>query len=165
MEISTSLRKATKKELNKFIDNKKMSKIIEKSLYNFSLEYVKKNNIDQSLIESVYVDKKDDMLKNMDSESELGNKSFLTRILEGQISPDCVAYLEPSEVDLEYWGPIVEKLKLRDDKSKNIATTDMFTCGKCKEKRCTVAQMQTRSADEPMTVFVTCMECGHTFKF
>lgn len=165
MEISTSLRKATKKELGKFITNKKNAKTIENSVYNFAQEYTNKNNIDESLVESIYMDKKDDIIKNLNSESGLNNLDFLKRIMGGDIDLNKVAYLEPQEIDPNYWEPIIEKLKLREDKSKNIATTDMFTCGKCKEKRCTVAQMQTRSADEPMTVFVTCMECGHTFKF
>ena len=39
--------------------------------------------------------------------------------------------------------------------------TDMFSCGKCKSKECTYTQLQTRSADEPMTTFVYCMACGN----
>ncbi|CDH51613.1 transcription elongation factor [Lichtheimia corymbifera JMRC:FSU:9682] len=45
------------------------------------------------------------------------------------------------------------------------AETDMFMCGKCKGRRCTYFQMQTRSADEPMTTFVTCVSCGNHWKF
>ncbi|KAK4515061.1 uncharacterized protein ATC70_002671 [Mucor velutinosus] len=39
------------------------------------------------------------------------------------------------------------------------AETDMFRCGKCRGRKCTYFQMQTRSADEPMTTFVTCVNC------
>lgn len=45
------------------------------------------------------------------------------------------------------------------------AMTDQFTCGKCKQNRTTYYQQQTRSADEPMTTFVMCVECGHRWKF
>ncbi|KAI8874727.1 transcription elongation factor S-II [Backusella circina FSU 941] len=45
------------------------------------------------------------------------------------------------------------------------AETDMFMCGKCKHRKCTYFQMQTRSADEPMTTFVTCITCGNHWKF
>lgn len=41
----------------------------------------------------------------------------------------------------------------------------LFKCGKCKSKKTTYYQMQTRSADEPMTTYVTCIECGHRWKF
>ncbi|VDP28104.1 unnamed protein product [Soboliphyme baturini] len=42
--------------------------------------------------------------------------------------------------------------------------TDMFKCGKCHKKNCTYTQVQTRSADEPMTTFVFCRECGNRWK-
>jgi transcription elongation factor S-II len=45
------------------------------------------------------------------------------------------------------------------------AETDMFMCGKCKGRKCTYFQMQTRSADEPMTTFVTCTICSNRWKF
>ncbi|XP_052865538.1 transcription elongation factor S-II isoform X3 [Anopheles cruzii] len=43
--------------------------------------------------------------------------------------------------------------------------TDLLKCGKCKKRNCTYNQLQTRSADEPMTTFVMCNECGHRWKF
>ncbi|KAF9563525.1 RNA polymerase II elongation factor [Mortierella alpina] len=45
------------------------------------------------------------------------------------------------------------------------AETDMFRCGKCKGRKTRYYQMQTRSADEPMTTFVTCINCGNRWKF
>lgn len=39
------------------------------------------------------------------------------------------------------------------------AETDAFKCSRCQQRKCTYYQMQTRSADEPMTVsafFVWC---------
>lgn len=45
------------------------------------------------------------------------------------------------------------------------AETDMFKCGKCGKRKCKYFQMQTRSADEPMTTFVTCVHCGNKWKF
>lgn len=41
----------------------------------------------------------------------------------------------------------------------------MFKCGKCKSMKTTYYQMQTRSADEPMTTFVTCTNCSNRWKF
>jgi len=43
--------------------------------------------------------------------------------------------------------------------------TEMLKCGKCKKKDCTYNQLQTRSADEPMTTFVLCNACGNRWKF
>jgi transcription elongation factor S-II len=39
-----------------------------------------------------------------------------------------------------------------------------FTCGRCKSKKTTYYQLQTRSADEPMTTFVSCLNCDRNWK-
>lgn len=45
------------------------------------------------------------------------------------------------------------------------ATTDQFKCGRCGKRKTTYYQMQTRSADEPMTTYVTCVNCNNRWKF
>jgi len=45
-----------------------------------------------------------------------------------------------------------------------VGSSDQFQCGRCKERKCTYYQKQTRSADEPMTTFVTCTVCGNRWK-
>jgi len=42
--------------------------------------------------------------------------------------------------------------------------TDMFQCPKCKERKTSYTQRQTRSADEPMTIFLTCLCCRHRWR-
>ncbi len=39
-----------------------------------------------------------------------------------------------------------------------------FKCRKCKGTKTTHYSMQTRSSDEPMTVFVCCLNCGQRWK-
>ena len=41
----------------------------------------------------------------------------------------------------------------------------IFKCMKCGSKKTTYYQLQTRSADEPMTTFVTCTNCENHWKF
>ncbi len=40
----------------------------------------------------------------------------------------------------------------------------LFKCGKCGSQNTTYYQMQTRSADEPMTNFVTCLDCNKKWR-
>ena len=42
--------------------------------------------------------------------------------------------------------------------------TGLFKCGRCKSTKTSNTQKQTRSADEPMTVFVLCHNCGNRWK-
>ncbi|KAL2022749.1 hypothetical protein VTK56DRAFT_4565 [Thermocarpiscus australiensis] len=46
---------------------------------------------------------------------------------------------------------------------KSISET--LQCSKCKQKKVSYSQAQTRSADEPMTTFCECTVCGHRWKF
>lgn len=49
---------------------------------------------------------------------------------------------------------------------KNIETVPegSYTCRRCRSKRIVTIQKQTRSADEPMTCFHTCVECDNRWK-
>jgi len=40
----------------------------------------------------------------------------------------------------------------------------LYECPKCHKKKVDVRYLQTRSADEPMTKFCTCLNCRHQFK-
>ena len=39
-----------------------------------------------------------------------------------------------------------------------------FTCSKCKSNKTSHYEKQTRSSDEPMTVFVQCLNCGKRWR-
>ncbi|KLO08154.1 transcription elongation factor [Schizopora paradoxa] len=45
------------------------------------------------------------------------------------------------------------------------AETEAFQCSRCKNWKTRYYQAQTRSADEPMTTFVTCTVCNNRWKF
>ena len=42
--------------------------------------------------------------------------------------------------------------------------TDAFKCKRCGSRSCSYYEVQTRSADEPMTQFVNCLECNNRWK-
>ena len=46
----------------------------------------------------------------------------------------------------------------------DLLKASLFTCGRCKSIKTTSTQKQTRSADEPMTVFVLCLNCNNRWK-
>jgi transcription elongation factor S-II len=71
------------------------------------------------------------------------------------------------EMQPEKWEEKIQ-IKIKRDKNKfdiqPEAMTDLFTCRKCKSQKCSYYSLQTRSADEPMTTFVTCINCGNRWK-
>ena len=46
----------------------------------------------------------------------------------------------------------------------NTVYSDIYQCVKCKKKKTSFIQVQTRSADEGMTVFVKCQHCGFKWR-
>ena len=62
------------------------------------------------------------------------------------------------------WKEMIEKKIKRDTHEAVSMATDEFKCFKCMKRKCTYYQLQTRSADEPMTTFVSCLNCGNNWK-
>lgn len=98
------------------------------------------------------------------------NPDLRRKVLTGRIAPDLLVTLAPealaSDAQREENARIREK-KLFDSapSAAKQPTTDQFQCGKCRQRKTTYYQMQTRSADEPMTTFVTCLNCNNRWKF
>ncbi|GMH65098.1 hypothetical protein TrST_g3431 [Triparma strigata] len=57
-----------------------------------------------------------------------------------------------------------EKIQEQCGITGDLLQASLFTCGKCKSIKTESTQKQTRSADEPMTVFVHCKNCGNRWK-
>ena len=67
----------------------------------------------------------------------------------------------------ERWEVLIQAKKKREEnlcKMDMDAATDEFKCYKCKNRKCTYYQLQTRSGDEPMTTFIMCLVCGSSWK-
>ena len=67
------------------------------------------------------------------------------------------------ELNPERWA---EHKRLEEHESMPVmpATTDLFTCPRCREKKCVYEMVQTRSGDEGMTASVECIPCGFKFR-
>ncbi|XP_030069347.1 transcription elongation factor A protein 2 isoform X1 [Microcaecilia unicolor] len=98
------------------------------------------------------------------------NPELRKKVLCGMISPESIAGMSSEEMasnELKEMRKAMTKEAIREHQMGRTGgtQTDLFTCGKCKKKNCTYTQVQTRSADEPMTTFVVCNECGNRWKF
>lgn len=98
------------------------------------------------------------------------NPELRNSLISLELSPRKFAKLTTQQMASTERKMSVEKAKL-DAMNESVAAaspqaeTDMFQCGNCKQRRCKYSQMQTRSSDEPMTTFVTCLNCGKRWKF
>jgi DNA-directed RNA polymerase subunit M/transcription elongation factor TFIIS len=79
-------------------------------------------------------------------------------------------YAMMTEVDLNpgQWQEALEKAFAREMNTMATQKSASITlyCQRCRRQTsCDYYQLQTRSADEPMTTFVTCLECDKRWKF
>jgi len=83
---------------------------------------------------------------------------FLDRIKSGELKTNT---FDTKEIwDLWYHEPKKEVVEKKPEEYED----GMFKCGKCKSMKTTYVEKQTRSADEPMTIFITCRMCGTVMK-
>ncbi|XP_053091851.1 transcription elongation factor A protein 3 isoform X10 [Pangasianodon hypophthalmus] len=98
------------------------------------------------------------------------NPNLRKNVLGGAIELSRIATMTAEEMasdELKQLRNILTQEAIREHQMAKTGgtVTDLLQCGKCKKKNCTYNQVQTRSADEPMTTFVLCNECGNRWKF
>uniref|UniRef100_A0A8C1UGN4 Transcription elongation factor n=1 Tax=Cyprinus carpio TaxID=7962 RepID=A0A8C1UGN4_CYPCA len=98
------------------------------------------------------------------------NPNLRKNVLAGAIELSRIAIMTAEEMasdELKQLRNVLTQEAIREHQMAKTGgtTTDLLQCGKCKKKNCTYNQVQTRSADEPMTTFVLCNECGNRWKF
>ena len=142
---------------------------MEKSIYNTTIKEARIKQIDRSwdcnnfrwLYKKNYMKVYSNIHLNKNADFVLG------KIKYGLWEPEKIISMTPQELYPDIWEELILKnIKKMEQLSKqnNVQGTDMFRCGKCKKNNCTYYQMQTRSADEPMTTFVSCLDCGCRWK-
>ena len=143
------------------IDDETFAINLEKGIFNYAIKEATQRKIVKKWENPHFVQLYSDRLRSV--YINLKNPDLLEQIRNKDIAPQLVAFMTHHEFKPEHWKVLIDR-KIKRDASKYVdntqASTDMFTCKKCRSKRCTYYEMQTRSADEPSTLFVTCLDCG-----
>lgn len=87
-------------------------------------------------------------------------------LCSGEITPIMLETMSHVELNMDKWKSEIQAKTLRDQSrytNNQMACTEAYTCSRCHSKKCTFYAVQIRSSDEPMTVFVSCIDCGKNF--
>ena len=144
---------------------------VEMSIYNYAIKNATSNyifsNWDNQDFITIYVNKSKSLISNLCKEYGVDNNQITTILKKKKTKLEKIAELSYYELFPKNWQSILdEKIKIEQMKKEAIqaSATDMFKCFKCYKRKCTYFELQTRSADEPMTIFITCLECGNKWK-
>ena len=126
---------------------RKKSENVEKSIYNYTIRYATSHDIEKSwnnvYFNHIYKLKACEILDNL-------NTQLVKEIESKAISSSSIAFMTFDEEN--------------ENIPENIVEDGIFQCRKCGSKKTTYYSLQTRSADEPMTNFITCIQCKNRWK-
>jgi DNA-directed RNA polymerase subunit M/transcription elongation factor TFIIS len=144
---------------------------IESSILKYVIELATNRKIikkwDNINFNKIYLNKCRSIYSNVNTESYIKNVNLLEKIKENTIDTENLAYMSFQELYPEHWKKMLDDKYKKEQmlyENKLEAMTDQFKCGRCKSRKCTYYELQTRSADEAMTIFITCLNCGNRWK-
>ena len=147
------------------------AKDLEIGIFNASIDYANSLKIPTSwscdLFAETYLNIAMSNYANLDKDSYIKNKRLLDRLKSREFLPHKLPYMNATEVFPEVWKDLMEKHQRKIKGAyeiKQTAMTDAIRCGKCKQNKITYYELQTRSGDEAMTQYYTCICCGHKWK-
>jgi len=161
-------RQNVSKCLEKVFDNSITRINIEKGIFNLTIKTCKDQEEALSWRNSFFVKEYSTTARKV-----IANLTYtpnapqvIQRVNDGMIKPEELASYTHAELNPDFWAEQKLKTMSRHINTKPEQEHDgFFKCGKCKTYKTTYTQAQTRSADEPMTTFVTCLNCNNVWKF
>jgi len=152
-----------------FSDHVELSKVIEQGIFDSFQEQIEKNTetgkVSPRTSRLLYYSRARQIYNLLNKKSYV-YKDDCKQFTNEELNNIC--YLHFMSFRPNKWKEFerdIEILNERfDSQNKNVQTTDQFECPSCHKRECTYTEAQTRSADEPMTIFVQCQNCGKEFR-
>lgn len=155
---------ARTKSVEKFLKyfTKSQAKRVETGCFNFTQHQCENYQTQTELALSIY----NDIVKNLLFNLKLSNNTIqklLIDINNNKFDPQDLAFLKPCDLDYDKWEKIIRRKTTTEEKLNNRPSIEWNTCVGCKSTDYYYYQLQTRSADEPITTFYICKTCGKTY--
>ena len=157
--------------LTKALQREVIARNIEKGVFNHVIAVCSERQVakrwENPVFKEMYLGKIRSLYTNLKTDSYVGNKDFKTKVLAKEFDWETLVNLQAHEVFPGNWKEIFDKRAKRDKlkyELKPEAMTDAFKCHRCGSRSCSYYEVQTRSADEPMTQFINCLDCGNRWK-
>lgn len=137
-------------------DPSKLKKMVDE----YASEYVEHNGLPPTLLKSIA-----HCIHQEITDGLANNEGLRASLKNGDTAMKDLLKMTPQQLRPDAWHVLLTKQKAAQDVAQNKSTTSDYECPKCQKRKATITYVQTRSADEPMTMFVHCVECGHAQSF
>lgn len=141
--------------------------LLERAVFNNCLQESAKRHIIRDwsfpLFDKLYTRRMRHICGNLHPDCYIENKKLLDRYKANEFRFEDLMTWTETEVFPERNKELAEKQFQREQRlleGNKANATDQFFCGRCHKRQCTYYELQTRSADEPMTIFIQCVNCG-----
>uniref|UniRef100_A0A6C0E7N8 TFIIS-type domain-containing protein n=1 Tax=viral metagenome TaxID=1070528 RepID=A0A6C0E7N8_9ZZZZ len=150
-------------------NNIKLLLDLERGIYNWTIKNGQNTGFlclwDDRLFSGLYERKAISIYQNFSP--KFNNQALQRDLLNGKIDPYQVSFMSSDDLHPEHHLELREQLKKKEkvqfEKRKTIGSTQ-YKCGKCGQRDVSIATAQTRSADEGITLFVSCNNCPNEWK-
>lgn len=144
---------------------------LERAIYNHVISTSRQDKTPQTwkhpIFKSRYLQK---VLSTIFNATNKKNPALCDRIQDGSVSFEWLVSARPTALFPELWEPIYHQVAMKQLKKQLTENPEdvpdgIEQCRKCKSKKVVYTQLQTRSADEPMTSYFRCVSCQHSWKY
>jgi DNA-directed RNA polymerase subunit M/transcription elongation factor TFIIS len=165
IENPEQFRTNIRQKFGEFFEKEKDAINLEKGVHNWAIKESTNKKVvkkwDNPFFVQIYLDHLRSIYNN------LKNEKLIEMVNNGEIKSHELAFMTHQEICPEKWDDLIKAKSIRDKnkfEQKLEAMTDTFKCRKCYSRKCSYYQMQCKSADEPMNLFITCLDCGARMK-
>jgi transcription elongation factor S-II len=147
-------------------DLQKFSLNLERGIFNYAVSNSVSKDWDY-MFKHYYINKAVRIYTNLNPDGHIKNTELIHRFFKKEFTEFELAYFDSEKLFPSRYYEIIKEYEAQKPKfSKPVEPTNdgAHFCGKCKTNKTTYYQLQTRSADEPMTTFVQCA-CGNRWRY
>jgi len=153
------------KEINKYMNNIEISTEIERGIFCATLINIYQRRIISRNTIGDYFHELFNICANLDTNDKKINNQFLKyAILNKEISPFRVGFLTPQQMHIQRWFPYYQKRDREIEAINHVAAYKDYEnkCQSCGGVDFYSYEQQLRSADEPASKFIVCLDCKST---
>tara|TARA_Y100000389_G_scaffold69801_1_gene66503 strand:- start:16640 stop:17155 length:516 start_codon:yes stop_codon:yes gene_type:complete len=165
------VREISLKLLEEVINDSYISRNLERGIFNYTIWKSQKRHEschwENMYFQEIYKNKLKQVCSNLIPTCYVKNTCLINKLKAGDFLPHEIVFMKPRELYPERWEKIIQEKEKRDSVMSEIdygQATTQFTCARCKGNKTTYYTMQTRSADEAETVFITCLQCARKWR-